>query len=167
MNGPGGRRQIVFHAAALVSGVVFGLGLAISGMIHPEKVKAFLDVSRIVSGGWDPSLAFVLAAAVIVTMVAVRIGHRRRRPVAAPSFSRPHARRIDGELALGSAIFGIGWGLAGLCPGPAVADLVFAFPSIILFLVSMLLGASLVHLWRRRSGGSSEAAPQQEQEVKT
>ncbi len=167
MTGQGGRRQVVFHVAALVSGVIFGLGLAISGMIHPEKVKAFLDVSRIMSGGWDPSLAFVLAAAVIVTMVAVRIGHRRRRPLAAPSFSRPHARRIDGELALGSAIFGIGWGLAGLCPGPAVADLVFAFPSIILFLVSMLLGSTVVHIWRRRSGSSGDAVSLQDQEVKT
>ncbi|HWJ71844.1 MAG TPA: DUF6691 family protein [Kaistia sp.] len=144
------RRSVLFHAAALVSGTVFGLGLAVSGMIYPEKVKAFLDVSRIVSGGWDPSLAFVMAAAVIVTMMAVRIGHRRRRPVAASSFSQPHTKRIEGQLAIGAALFGIGWGLSGLCPGPAVADLVFASPAIILFLVSMLLGVAVVHLWRRR-----------------
>ncbi len=167
MTAESGRRPIVYHAAALASGVIFGLGLAVSGMVHPEKVKAFLDVSRIVSGGWDPSLAFVLAAAVIVTMVAVRIGHRRRQPLASPSFSRPHARRVDGELALGSAIFGIGWGLAGLCPGPAIADLAFAFPAIILFLVSMLFGTALVHLWRRRSSRSDAGDPDAGQKVKT
>ncbi len=167
MTAESGRRPIVYHAAALASGVIFGLGLAISGMVHPEKVKAFLDVSRIVSGGWDPSLAFVLAAAVIVTMGAVRIGHRRRQPLASPGFSRPHTKRIDGELAIGAAIFGVGWGLAGLCPGPAIADLVFAFPSIILFLVSMLLGTALVHLWRRRASRSAEADTDAAQEVKT
>lgn len=160
---PAPRRSPLFHLAALAAGIVFGMGLAISGMIHPEKVKAFLDVSRIAGGGWDPSLAVVLAAAVIVTMVAVRIGHRRRRPVAAQSFSQPHGRRIDGELAIGAAVFGIGWGLAGLCPGPAVADIALAFPSILLFLGSMLAGATLVHLWRRHSRPS----PRGTQEVET
>ncbi|WP_244540251.1 DUF6691 family protein [Kaistia soli] len=161
MTEPDRRRSVLFHAAALASGTIFGLGLAISGMVYPQKIKAFLDVSRIPSGGWDPSLAFVMAAAVIVTMMAVRIGHRRRRPIAAASFSQPHTRRIEGQLAIGAALFGVGWGLSGLCPGPAVADLVFAFPAIILFLMSMLLGTAVVHLWRRRAQRSVMGAAQE------
>ncbi|MCX5480067.1 YeeE/YedE family protein [Kaistia geumhonensis] len=157
------RRPIVFHAAALVSGIIFGAGLAVSGMIHPQKVKAFLDVSRISSGGWDPSLAIVLAMAVIVTMGALRVAHRRRRPIAATSFSQPHARRVDGELVVGAAIFGVGWGLAGLCPGPALADLVSTFPSILLFLGAMLAGMMLVHVWRLRARRQSASI----QEVET
>ena len=157
------RRPILFHAAALASGIIFGGGLAVSGMIHPQKVKAFLDLSQIPSGKWDPSLAIVLAVAVIVTMGALRIAHRRRRPVAAASFSQPHARRVDGELVIGAAIFGIGWGLSGFCPGPAVADLVSTFPAILLFLGAMLAGMTLVHVWRLRA--RRQSAPIEEIET--
>jgi len=157
------RRPILFHAAALASGVIFGAGLAVSGMIHPQKVKAFLNLSLIRSGQWDPSLAIVLAMAVIITMGALRVAHRRRRPLAAASFSQPHARRVDGELVIGAAIFGIGWGLAGLCPGPALADLVSTFPSILLFLGAMLAGMTLVHVWRLRA--RRQSAPVEEVET--
>ncbi|MCX5493961.1 YeeE/YedE family protein [Kaistia dalseonensis] len=149
------RRPLVFHLTALVAGLIFGLGLAISGMTSPAKVKAFLDIGAMRSGGWDPSLAFVMAAAVIVTMAAVRIGHRRRQPLAAPSFSAPPARRIDARLVIGAAIFGIGWGLSGLCPGPAIADIVMAFPGILIFIVAMGLGATIVRLIGRSRGAAA------------
>lgn len=163
MSEPAQRRPILFHAAALASGIIFGGGLTLSGMIHPQKIKAFLNLSLIPAGEWDPSLAIVMAVAVIVTMGALRVAHRRRRPVAAASFSQPHARRVDGELVIGAAIFGIGWGLSGLCPGPALADLVSTFPSILLFLGAMLAGMTLVHVWRLRA--RRQAASVQEVET--
>jgi uncharacterized membrane protein YedE/YeeE len=144
------RVAITFHVSALASGLLFGLGLAVSGMISPAKVRAFLDLAAIGDGRWDPSLACVLAAAVIVTMGAVRIGHRRRQPVAAPAFVHPEARRIDLPLIGGSILFGIGWGIAGLCPGPAIADIAFVLPNILIFLVPMLAGSALVHYLRRQ-----------------
>ena len=144
------RSQPAFHLAALLAGIVFGAGLAVSGMTDPAKVKAFLDIAAIPAGGWDPSLAFVLAAAVIVMMAAVRVGYRLRRPLVSSTFFDPRAERVDRELVTGSLIFGVGWGLAGLCPGPAIADVVFAFPRIVVFLAAMLAGATLVNLWRLR-----------------
>lgn len=100
------------NAAALIGGVVFGLGLTVSGMADPAKVLAFLTLSA----AWDPSLLFVMASALVVTGLTLR----RSAPLAAEAFMVPQTSRIDGRLCLGAALFGAGWGLAGYCPGPAL-----------------------------------------------
>jgi len=107
--------------ASLICGVLFGLGLAISGMINPAKVIGFLDIT----GAWDPSLAFVMGGAVLVTATAFRFILKRPNPVLADTFQLPTRRDFDKHLIAGAAIFGAGWGLAGLCPGPAIASLAF------------------------------------------
>jgi len=142
-------RPALSQFAALASGLLFGMGLAISGMIDPAKVKGFLDIGAIPSGGWDPSLAFVFAAAVLVSMAALRIGHRHRHPLAAPTFLNPEEGRIDSELIVGSLLFGIGWGLSGLCPGPAIANIAFTLPEILIFLAAMAIGWGGVRTVRR------------------
>ncbi|BCP53571.1 transporter [Kaistia sp. 32K] len=142
-------RPILFHAGALAAGLLFGMGLAISRMIDPAKVQAFLDIAAIRTGGWDPSLAFVLGAAVLVNMGALRIAHRRRQPLAATVYSPPGAKAVDWQLITGSALFGVGWGLSGLCPGPAIADIAFSLPEILIFLVAMAVGWGGVYMTRR------------------
>ena len=112
--------------AALACGLLFGLGLAISGMMNPAKVIGFLDVA----GDWDPTLAFVMGGALLVAMPAYRMILTRRRPVLAGSFSLPEKARLDAPLTLGSALFGVGWGLVGFCPGPAVAAVVTGLPAV-------------------------------------
>ena len=149
-------RANLFYVGSAASGLLFGLGLAISGMIYPAKVTAFLDIGAIGSGGWDPSLAFVLAAAVLVSMAALRIAHRHRHPLAASTFSSPAARRVDVPLVLGSILFGIGWGLSGLCPGPAIANIAFSLPDILIFLVAMAAGSLAVRLIRSRQSPDDE-----------
>lgn len=148
--------RVPFYIGALASGLLFGMGLAISGMIDPAKVKAFLDIGAIASGGWDPSLAFVLASAVLVSMAAIRIAHRHRHPIAAASFSVPSARRVDVPLVIGSILFGVGWGLSGLCPGPAIANIAFSLPDIGIFLAAMAVGSLAVRLIRSRQNPDDE-----------
>jgi uncharacterized protein len=103
--------------SALAAGLVFGVGLALSGMTHAEKVLGFLDVS----GRWDPSVLFVLCGAVGVTVIAFRYVLRRNAPVFEPTFLLPTRTDIDGPLVLGAVIFGVGWGITGYCPGPGLA----------------------------------------------
>jgi len=105
--------------AALGCGLVFGLGLTVSGMMNPAKVIGFLDVA----GDWDPTLVFVMGGALLVTLPGYRAILKGRRPVLANSFSLPTKKSLDAPLILGSALFGVGWGLVGFCPGPAVAAL--------------------------------------------
>lgn len=121
---------------ALISGILFGLGLAVSQMTNPMKVLAFLDVA----GDWDPSLAFVMAGAVAVSFVAFRIAARRTAPLAGGSFDLPTRRAIDTPLVMGAMVFGVGWGLAGLCPGPAFTALVSGDRKAFLFVGAMLAG---------------------------
>lgn len=121
---------------ALVCGTLFGLGLSLSGMLDPVRVRGFLDLF----GAWDPSLVFVLAGAVTVAAIGVAIMRRLARPVLATTFHLPASRRIDRRLLIGSAIFGIGWGMAGLCPGPAVASLALGLTSVVIFVGAMLVG---------------------------
>lgn len=128
--------------ASLAAGILFGLGLTVSQMINPAKVLNFLDLS----GAWDPSLAFVLAGAVGVTLVAFPIVLRRPAPVLAPKFHLPSKTDIDARLLGGAILFGLGWGLVGLCPGPALAALGVEFRSVVLFVVAMTAGAVLVRL---------------------
>jgi len=122
--------------AALAAGLVFGLGLVVSQMVNPAKVLAFLDIA----GDWDPSLAFVMGAAIPVAALGVALGKRRAAPLCAPAFAGPSRTELDGRLALGAVIFGVGWGLAGYCPGPALASISFGGGPVLLFLAAMLAG---------------------------
>jgi uncharacterized protein len=128
---------------ALGCGILFGAGLAISGMINPQKVLAFLDVGGIPSGTWDPTLGVVFAAALVPMFVAYAIQKRMARPTLDVQFEIPTRRDIDARLLAGAAIFGAGWGLAGLCPGPAVAALPAVgsqLPALVVFIIAMLTG---------------------------
>jgi uncharacterized membrane protein YedE/YeeE len=142
--------------AGLCCGVLFGLGLAISGMMNPDKVIGFLDVA----GDWDPTLAFVMGGALLVATPAYRLILGRGRPVLAASFSLPKKTWPDTPLVLGSALFGVGWGLVGFCPGPAVAAVVTGLPAVLGFVAAMLAGMALkawVSGGRPVRHGSSEA----------
>ena len=132
--------------AALVSGLVFGLGLAVSGMMNPAKVIGFLDVA----GDWDPTLIFVMGGALVVAVPAYRFIPRRPHPVLEEDFSLPKKTAIDAPLLGGSALFGVGWGLVGFCPGPAVAALGTGLAPVLAFVAAMLAGMAL-HTWLRGS----------------
>ncbi len=124
---------------AFLAGIVFGLGLAISQMINPQKVLAFLDVA----GDWDPSLALVMGGALAVTFTAYRLVLRRPSPLFATRFHLPTRTDIDARLLAGAAIFGIGWGAAGYCPGPAIAGIALAgygFLEPFVFIAALLVG---------------------------
>ncbi|MEO8175890.1 MAG: YeeE/YedE family protein [Sphingomicrobium sp.] len=121
---------------ALVSGAVFGAGLTVSGMTDPARVRGFLDVF----GRWDPTLAFVMGGAVIVMVIAWCIQSRMKTPMFADKFLLPDRQDFDGGLIAGSALFGIGWGIAGLCPGPAIASLALSPLSVFPFVLAMLAG---------------------------
>jgi uncharacterized membrane protein YedE/YeeE len=121
---------------AFASGALFGAGLTVSHMVNPAKVAAFLDFA----GRWDPSLALVMGGALAVTAAAYRWTLRRSAPLCAPAFRLPAATRIDARLIVGSALFGVGWGLGGFCPGPAIASLGYGATSSLLFVAAMLLG---------------------------
>ncbi len=123
--------------AVVVSGLVFGLGLAVSQMVNPAKVLGFLDIA----GNWDPSLAFVMGGAVIVAFVAFRVTYGRGHPIFEPSFASAGIGAIDGRLVGGSIVFGIGWGLVGFCPGPAVTSLAYGMWESLIFVAAMLVGA--------------------------
>ena len=121
-------------------GLLFGLGLIVAGMSDPAKVLNFLDFAAIPSGTWDPSLAFVLLAATAVTFVGYRLVLRQPRPVFDSQFHLPHKTRIEAPVIVGPAVFGIGWGLVGLCPGPAFTALGTGRPEAFLFVTAMLAG---------------------------
>lgn len=121
---------------AFVTGLVFGLGLVISGMADPAKVLNFLDVF----GTWDPSLAFVMGGAVTVTFLGYRLAWKRAAPLLASRFEVPTRNDLDPRLMAGAAVFGIGWGLGGFCPGPALTALSLAAPGTLVFVPAMLLG---------------------------
>jgi hypothetical protein len=141
-------KNIYRFGAALASGIVFGFGLSLSGMLNPVRVQGFLDVF----GDWDPSLAFVLGGAVTVAFVGVQAMKKMRRPAFDDSFHVPASRKIDGPLVVGSALFGLGWGIGGFCPGPAVASLTIGIPQTLLFVVAMLIGMSFYdRIWSRRT----------------
>lgn len=137
------------HISIVVAGLIFGLGLAVSGMTHAAKVLGFLDVT----GNWDPSLLLVLGGAVAVTAVAFRFILRRPAPVLEEKFNLPVARFIDGPLVVGAAIFGIGWGISGYCPGPGIALLAAPGWETWVFIPAVLLGAFLHRLFTSSPGG--------------
>ncbi|HEV2957881.1 MAG TPA: YeeE/YedE family protein [Xanthobacteraceae bacterium] len=136
--------------AALASGLVFGFGLAVSGMTQPAKVLGFLDVLGIASGTWDPTLAFVMIGALAVAAPGYVLTRRRERPLFAHAAAWPSKRDIDRPLIAGAVLFGIGWGLVGLCPGPAIANLA-TFPlRVVAFVIAMAAGMLALDFWRRR-----------------
>lgn len=124
------------NLVALVSGILFGTGLAVGGMVDPMKVKAFLDVT----GAWDPSLAFVMAGAVAVSFLAFRLAAKQRGPLLDSTFQFPTRHDINGRLIGGAAIFGAGWGLVGLCPAPALSSIASSNTAPILFVAAMVAG---------------------------
>jgi uncharacterized membrane protein YedE/YeeE len=124
---------------ALLAGVLFGAGLAVSGMADPARVRSFLDVL----GHWDPTLAFVMGGAVIAMAAAWLLKTQTQKPLAAEAYVLPLTATIDARLIAGAAAFGVGWGVSGLCPGPAIADLAIAPRAAALFVTSMLLGMLL------------------------
>lgn len=134
----------------LTSGLLFGAGLAVSGMTNPSKVLNFLDVTR----GWDPSLAVVMAGAIPVSALAFWIGRRRTRPLLDLSFVLPEKTQLEPALLVGSALFGFGWGLGGYCPGPAVASLSEPNASLFGFLLAMGVGLLLSAAITRRTAQS-------------
>jgi len=142
--------------AAGVAGFVFGIGLIVSGMFNPAKVLAFLDLA----GLWDPSLALVMAGAVAIAAIAFAIAGRREQTLLGEPLKLSSARNIDLRLVLGSLTFGVGWGLVGLCPGPALVALGTGELKAVLFAVSMLAGM-LVFEWLEHWRQSAPAEPAQ------
>ncbi|HSE77655.1 MAG TPA: YeeE/YedE family protein [Alphaproteobacteria bacterium] len=118
------------------AGFVFGAGLVVSQMVDPAKVLGFLDIA----GAWDPSLALVMVGALAVTAIGYRVTFHHGRPLAAERFQLPTRTDIDPPLVVGAALFGLGWGMAGYCPGPAIASLAFGQTEIVVFVLAMLAG---------------------------
>ena len=141
--------------AALLSGFVFALGLGISGMTLPSKVVGFLDVA----GAWDPSLAFVMVGAIGVHLVGHRLAMRRATPLFDATFHLPAARKVDARLVGGAALFGVGWGLAGYCPGPAIVSLVSGVPAVLVSVASMAVGTIVYDRLAARPAAPPVAAP--------
>ena len=136
--------------ASLLCGFIFGTGLVVSGMVQTAKVLGFLDVLAIPSGGWDPSLIVVMAAGLAVTGIGFML-IRPHPPVFDAQSRWPTATAIDAPLLGGAALFGVGWGLVGLCPGPAIADLVTLSPGVIVFVIAMAVGMAAHDLWQRHA----------------
>jgi uncharacterized protein len=124
---------------SLVAGLLFGAGLAVSGMIDPARVRGFLDLF----GNWDPTLAFVMGGAMIPMAIAWAIKLRMQSPLAADDFDLPGTQQIDRKLAIGAVLFGMGWAISGLCPGPALADLAIAPMPALIFVAAMIAGMGL------------------------
>jgi len=134
------------NLVAAICGILFGFGLIISGMAQPAKVLNFLDLF----GHWDPSLALVMAAALAVSGAGYAFAKRRPRPYVAASWNLPTNRAIDAPLLAGASLFGLGWGMVGLCPGPALADILTWHPKVIGFVIAMAAGM-IAHDWWREA----------------
>ncbi len=135
----------MFAISALLSGLVFGLGLIVSGMANPAKVLGFLDLA----GAWDPSLAFVMGGAILVGFFAFLVAKKRTHSFIGAEMRLPTASAIDGRLLTGSALFGAGWGVAGFCPGPGLVALGMGEPKALVFVAAMLLGM-VIFSWREK-----------------
>ncbi len=132
---------------ALLAGLIFGIGLIVSGMANPAKVMGFLDLR----GSWDPSLAFVMGGAICVGLVAFSAAAKRSKTLLGEPLRLPQAKHIDRRLIFGGLAFGVGWGLAGYCPGPALATLLIGNSKTIIFVTAMVLGMALFELLERYS----------------
>ena len=129
----------MFNFLVTIAGTLFGYGLAISGMVSPAKVIGFLDIT----GDWDPSLAFVMGGGVVVTAITFKLLLKRSRPIIGKRYYLPQNNSIDSRLIIGAGLFGAGWALGGLCPGPALSSLAYAEPKIVVFVISMIAGIIL------------------------
>lgn len=136
--------------SAFIVGLVFGIGLIVAGMTNPAKVQGFLDLA----GNWDPSLAFVMGGAILVGLVAFRFAGKRERSLLGEAMRLPTATAIDRRLVLGGLGFGAGWGLAGFCPGPALASLATGGGKALLFTGAMLAGMLVFEFLERRSAAT-------------
>lgn len=140
---------------ALIVGLIFGLGLIVSGMTNPAKVQGFLDIT----GRWDPSLAFVLGGAVAIAMFAFRIAETRSKTWLGEPVRLPASTHIDRRLVLGGMVFGVGWGLAGYCPGPAMASLLSGDREPLVFVIAMLAGMAIFEGFERFARARKKPAP--------
>jgi uncharacterized protein len=131
---------------SLLAGLVFGLGLIVSGMANPAKIHGFLDLA----GRWDPSLAFVMTGAIAVGVIAFAMANKRTVSLIGAEMKLPAARHIDRRLVVGSALFGIGWGVAGFCPGPGLVALGMGEAKAVVFVAAMLAGMAVFELLERR-----------------
>ena len=143
------------YISSFISGFIFAIGLGISGMMNPDKVKAWLDIT----GKWDPSLTMVMLGGVIVTFITYPLIFKRKTPVFAESFAIPANKNIDKNLLLGAVLFGAGWGIGGLCPGPAIANLGSMNFGIIVFVASMMVGFYLHQLINHLKDKNGFTAP--------
>ena len=134
------------RAVSLISGIIFGVGLTVSQMIDPAKVLGFLNIF----GNWDPSLAFVMVGALIISSPFFHLFKNNKKPVFADSFSDFNNKELNKELIIGSSLFGTGWGLAGLCPGPAIASLALLNTSSLIFVITMFIGFYASNLFLSR-----------------
>ena len=137
------------YVPPLASGILFGTGLTVGGMVDPVRVRGFLDLT----GTWDPTLAFVMGGALIVMTIAWKLQGGMKHPIFAEKFSLPDRQDVDAHLVGGAALFGIGWGLAGICPGPALASLALVPLKILPFIGAMLLGMLLFRITLDRPKG--------------
>lgn len=135
------------NLVALVCGILFGVGLSLSGMTNPNIVLGFLDLF----GHWNPALIFVMGSAVPITFLGYRLVKKVNAPLCDSQFHLPTNNRIDKKLVIGALLFGVGWGLLGLCPGPAIASLAFLQPKIIVFVICMTLGMLLMDLLLKKA----------------
>ncbi len=142
------------NLSALLSGALFAVGLGLAGMTDPANVLGFLDVA----GDWDFRLAFVMAGAITVHAALRPLVLRRERPLFAGTFPAFTSTRVDPRLLVGAGLFGVGWGLGGYCPGPALTSLASGASGVLLFVPAMLVGMGLAHGWRSRHGGRADAA---------
>lgn len=140
--------------SALIVGLVFGIGLIVSGMTNPAKVQGFLDLA----GNWDPSLAVVMGGAILVGLVAFRLAGKRERSLLGDTMRMPTATAIDRRLVLGSLAFGAGWGLGGFCPGPALASLATGSTKAWIFTGAMLAGMLVFDILERRAAARARTA---------
>ena len=126
---------MIYNFAVLICGIIFGCGLTISNMINPNKILNFLDIT----GNWDPSLALVMLSAFIVTWIGFKFVLTRSRPVLTNKFFLPEKTKIDFRLIFGSALFGVGWGISGYCPGPGITAIVLGSMDPVYFLIGLVL----------------------------
>lgn len=144
----------MYALTSLLAGLVFGIGLIVSGMANPAKVLGFLDLA----GRWDPSLAFVMAGAVSVGLVSFGVAKRRTLSFLGAEMKLPKTRDIDRRLVGGGLLFGVGWGVAGFCPGPALVALGMGEAKAVIFVISMVVGMGIFELLERRKPARHVAA---------